>query len=160
MAVTINWGTKEISIQQSDLAPLGGGRYELDVNSLRLTLRSLEDDEAGIVFPHTHNHNTATTLSGVTYARTVEIVNGYTINFEDTGSPYMVVCEGANHNIGDVKTVDHVSLLIGNSAGLVEVGSGGGSSAADIWTYEIDGKQAKERLKTAEKKAKLASIKP
>lgn len=39
-------------------------------------------------------------------------------------------------------------------------GGGGGSSAADIWSYEIDGKEAGDRLKTAEKKSKLASVKP
>jgi hypothetical protein len=36
-----------------------------------------------MAFPSTHIHNTAVTLSGVTYARTVEIINGYTIDFED-----------------------------------------------------------------------------
>lgn len=162
MALSIDWATKVISVPQADLTSLGGGKYELDVDAFRLELRTLEDDEAGIVFDETHNHNTTTTLSGVTYARSVELINGYTVNFEDTGSPWMVVCSGANHNLGDVKTVDHVSLLIGNSAGLIQVdtGGGGGSSAADIWSYSIDGKEAQDRLKTAEKKAKLASNKP
>lgn len=127
MAISVAWSTKVISVGQADLIDLGSNRYELDVDTFRLALRSLEDDEDGIVFLTTHNHNTSTTLSGVTYARSVEFINGYTINFEDTGSPYMVVCTGANHNIGDVKTVDHVSLLIGNSAGLIEVATGGSS---------------------------------
>jgi len=155
--ISINWSTKVISVPQAYLTSLGSSRYELDVNQFRLDLRNLEDDVDGVAFLPTHNHNTSVTLSGVTYARTVEIINGYTVNFEDTGSPYMVVCVGANHNLGDVKTVDQVSLLIGNSAGLIEVASGGSGSAADVWNYNIDGKTAKARLKTAEKKAKIAA---
>ncbi|MGL4573353.1 MAG: hypothetical protein ACRCV9_01025, partial [Burkholderiaceae bacterium] len=33
---------------------------------------------------------------------------------------------GANHNIADVKTVNDVSLIVGNSAGLVVAGGGAG----------------------------------
>jgi hypothetical protein len=42
----------------------------------------------------------------------------------------------------------------------VVTGGGGGSTAADIWSYSIDGKEAQDRLKTAEKKAKLSASKP
>lgn len=162
MALSIDWGTKVISVPQADLSLISAGKYELDVDAFRLELRGLEDDEAGIVFLSTHTHVTTLTLSGATFARAVEIINGYTVEFEDVGSPYQVTCVGANHNIGDVKTVNDVSLVIGNSFGLVQVdtGGGGGSSAADIWSYSIDGKEAQDRLKTAEKKAKLASNKP
>ena len=65
-------------------------------------------------------------LSGVTYARTFEILSPYTVTFEDTGTPYTVRCVGANHNIADIKNVNNVSLIIGNSAGLISVDSGGG----------------------------------
>jgi len=75
----------------------------------------------------THNHNTAITLSGVTYARIVEIINGYTIEFEN--GIYSVECVGANHNIADVKVVNSVSLIVGNSAGLIQVSSGSGLSS-------------------------------
>ncbi len=162
MAVSVNWATKVITVPQSYCTLLSGSNYEFDVDQFRLDLRGLEDDEAGIPFLPTHNHNTATTLAGATYARAVEIINGYTITFEATGSPWTAVCVGANHNIGDVKNVNHVSLIVGNSAGLIQVdtGGGGGSSASDIWSYSIDGKTASARLKTAEKKAKLASNKP
>ncbi len=130
MAISINWATKVISVPQSYLTSLGGGIYELDVDQFRLDLKDLEDSETGMIFPQTHNHNTTVTLSGVTYARTVEIINGYTVDFED--GTYTVKCVGANHNIGDVKVVDNVSLLIGNSAGLIEVATGSGPSAADV----------------------------
>lgn len=129
MAVSVNWSTKVISIPQSYLTLISAGKYELDVNQLRLDLRALEDDEEGIVFPITHNHNTSVDLSGTTYARIIEFINSYTVDFED--GTYQVTCINANHNLGDVKVVDNVSLIIGNSAGLVEA-SGAGASAADI----------------------------
>lgn len=132
MAVSINWATRVISIPQADLAVVSAGLYELDVDALRLELKDIEDGEDGMVFPATHTHNTQVTLSGVTYARTFEVINGYTITFEDVGTPYTVRCVGANHNIGDVKNVNQVSLLIGNSAGLIAVSTGGGPSAVDI----------------------------
>ncbi len=126
MSVSINWATKVITIPQADLTLISGSLYELDVDAFRLELKSIEDSEEGMAFPQTHNHNTQVTLSGVTYARTFEIINGYTITFEDVGSPYTVRCVGANHNIADVKNVNQVSLIIGNSAGLIVVDSGSG----------------------------------
>jgi len=128
--ITINWATKVIYVPRLYLTDLGGGIYEFDVNAFRLALRDLEDSNEGIAFPPTHRHNTTVTLSGVTYARTVEIINGYTIEFE-TGL-YTVKCVGANHNIADVKVVNSVSLLIGNSAGLIEGGGG------NMWNEVIE----------------------
>ena len=127
MAITIDWGQRIINVPQADLTALGGTVYELDVDAFRLTLKDLEDDEAGMAYPDTHRHNTEVTLSGVTYARTFEIINQYTVSFENTGTPYLVSCVGANHNLGDVTNFDGgASLLIGNSAGLIvkTVGSG------------------------------------
>lgn len=131
MAISIDWATRIITVPQSYLTNLGGGVYELDVDQFRLDLKDLEDSDEGMVFEATHSHNTEVTLSGVTYARSVEIINGYTVDFED--GAYTVKCIGANHNIGDVKIVDNVSLLIGNSAGLITVSGGSGASAAEVW---------------------------
>jgi len=128
VAISINWETQVITIPQADLTYLSPGLYELDVDVLRLALKDIEDGEEGIAFPDTHRHNTEVTLAGVTYARTFEIINGYTVTFQDTGSPYTVKCIGANHNIGDVKNVNQVSLIVGNSAGLITVASGSGLS--------------------------------
>ena len=126
MALSIDWATKVITVPQADLTLVSGSIYELDVNQFRLDLKDIEDSEDGSVFPDTHRHNTEVTLSGTTYARTVEIINGYTVLFEDVGTPYTVKCVGANHNIGDVKVVNQVSLIIGNAAGLIVGGGGGG----------------------------------
>ena len=140
MAIFVNWPTKVIAIPQSFLTLLGT-TYQLDVNVLRLALKDEEDSENGSMWPDTHRHSTQSTLSGVTYSRIFEIINGYTITFEDTGTPYTVTCIGANHNLADVTNfTSEVSLIVGNSSGLISVVSGGttgptASSIADaVWT--------------------------
>lgn len=136
MAISINWGTKVISVPQSYITPISGVRYSLDVNQFRLDLKDLEDSEEGMPFDKTHNHNTTVTVGGVTLARVVEIINGYTISFEDTGTPYMVRLDGANNNILDVTNIiANVNVASTNSAGLIEVdtgGGGGGPTAGEI----------------------------
>ncbi len=132
MALSINWATKVITVPQADLSLISAGLYQLDVDAFRLALKDIEDSEDGMGFPDTHRHNTEVTLSGVTYSRFVEIINGYTVTFQDTGTPYTVKCVGANHNLGDVKNVNNVSLIVGNSAGLITVATGSGPTAVDI----------------------------
>lgn len=127
--VTINWLTRVILIPQSFLTLVSGVLYELNVDDFRLVLKDIEDSEEGMPFPDTHRHNTEVVLSGVTYARTFEIINGYTVEFEN--GMYRVRCVGANHNIADVQVINSVSLIIGNSAGLV-VASGGLDQATKL----------------------------
>lgn len=130
MAITINWATKVISVPQSDLYLISGNKYYMDVDEFRLALKDIEDSEEGMAFPATHNHNSVVTLSGVNYARVVEIINGYTISFQDTGSPYSVRLDGANNNIFDVTNViANVSIIVTNAAGLIAVDSGGGGGS-------------------------------
>jgi hypothetical protein len=101
-----------------------------------LQLKDWEDDEVGMSMPDAQRHGPPVTLSGVTYAQTVELINGYTVTFEDTGSPYTVRCTGANHNLADVTNyTSEVSLIIGNSAGLIVTTGGAGASAAEVWQY-------------------------
>lgn len=142
MAISINWITKVIDVPQSYLTFVSGILYELDVDQFRLDLKDIEDSEEGVPFEDTHRHNAAVTLSGVTYAQTFEIINGYTITFEDIGSHYTVRFAGANHNIADVTNFDRVNLVIGNSAGLIVVdsggGGGGGPTAAEIATAVVN----------------------
>jgi len=128
MAITINWATKVISVPQADLTLISGVLYELDIDVFRLTLRNLEDNADGMSFDQTHLHNTTVTVGGVTLARVIEIINGYTITFED--GQYAVLLTGANSNISDVVNVNQVSIRSQNSAGLVQVISGSGLSAA------------------------------
>jgi hypothetical protein len=145
MAVTIDWGTKVISILQSDLTPIAGSKYYLDVNWFRLQLKDLEDSELGMVFDRTHNHNTEVILSGVNYARVIEIINGYTVSFEDTGTPYSVRLQGANTNVFDVTNVTpNVSVIVTNSAGLIS------ESSADVADAILDGENIEVGLSVRE----------
>jgi len=131
MAISINWATKVITIPQADLTFISGSLYELDVDIFRLALKDIEDSEDGMSFPDTHRHNTEVTLGGVTYARTFEIINGYTVTFQDVGSPYRVRCTGANHNISDVQNLNNVSIIVGNAAGLIVKSIGSGLSTQE-----------------------------
>lgn len=130
MDVSIDWGVRVIHIPRAYLEHVSSRDYRLDIDMFRRDLRSLEASEYGMGNPRTHEHSTQVMLSGVTYARMVRIINGYTVEFEDAGAPYRVTCVGANHNISDVQVVNSVSLVIGNAAGLIVVSADGGSGTA------------------------------
>lgn len=127
MAISITWATKVIFVPQADLTPLGGSVYELDTDQFRKDLNALQASVDGIAFDTTHEHTAPKTLAGVTYARFVEIINGYTVEFEN--GTYQVNLVGSNNNLMDVKVVNSVSMVPSNSAGLIQVVSGSGLSA-------------------------------
>lgn len=125
MAISIDWATKVISIPKADttLVDIGPPEVrELDMDAFRLELKDLEDDEEGMPFLDTHQHTAPLTVAGVTLARVVEIINGYTITFEN--GTYSVNIVGANSNISDVLNHNSVGVNTANSAGLIEVASG------------------------------------
>jgi len=114
-------------VPRADLTLISAGPPEvrqLDINAFRLELKAIEASEEGEPFEDTHQHNTSVNLSGVTFARTVEIINGYTVTFED--GQYAVNLVGANSNIADVANVNQVSIRSFNAAGLISVTSGSG----------------------------------
>ena len=118
--ITIDWILKIIYVPQSYLTFVSGATYTLDTNQFRLDLKALEYSVEGIPNDTTHEHVTEFILSGVPYARFVVIINGYTVEFEDTGTPYRVSLIGSNNNIADVTVVNaNVSIQSNNSAGLV-----------------------------------------
>lgn len=133
MAISIDWGNKIINIPQSYLTNVSGTLYELDTDQFRLDLKALEDDEAGMPFPDTHRHNTEVTIAGTTYARTIEIINGYSITFED--GAYSVRLTGSNNNFFDVENgilnQNTVQIIAQNSAGLIVKSIGSGLSTEE-----------------------------
>ncbi|MDH3194772.1 MAG: hypothetical protein OEL78_00515 [Hyphomicrobiales bacterium] len=119
MAISVDWPTKVITVPKADTQLVSAGPPEirqLDVDQFRLSLKALEADVDGMTFLHTHNHNQPVTIGGVTLARVVEIINGYTVTFED--GAYAVNLVGANQNIGDVLNFNQVQVRSSNSAGL------------------------------------------
>lgn len=120
MAISIDWPTKVINVPKADTTLVQASPTEireLDLNVFRIALRELEDDVEGIVELQTHLHNTEVLLGGITYARVINIINGYTVTFED--GQYAVNLVGANSNVGDVVNVNQVSVRSQNSAGLI-----------------------------------------
>ncbi len=124
MAITIDWLTKIINVPRADMTLVQASPEirALDVNSFRLELKDIEDGE-GMPFLDTHQHNPPVTVGGVTLARTVEIINGYTITFED--GQYAVNLSGANNNVADVTNINQVSVRSANSGGLVVTDTSG-----------------------------------
>ena len=120
MAISVDWDTRVIYVPKADMTLIQETPTEireLNLNNFRLALKDLEDSEEGIVFPDTHRHNTEVTVAGLTLARVIEIINGYTVTFED--GQYAVNLPGANSNVGDVVNVNQVSVRTFNSAGLI-----------------------------------------
>lgn len=121
MAITIDYNNRIINVPRNDMTLIQTTPFEvrqLDVNDFRLELKSLEaDGSTGIAYVDTHEHNTEVTISGITLARVVQIINGFTVTFED-GS-YAVNLTGANNNISDVLNLNNVQLRSSNSAGLI-----------------------------------------
>ena len=138
MAITVDWTARVISVPRNDMLLLQSVPTEirqLDLNSFRLTLRDLEAGSEGMLFPPTHNHNTTVTVAGATLARVVEIINDYTITFED--GQYAVNLVNANSNVAERTNRNQVSLNSANSAGLqdlnsLQAASFGGAVAVDI----------------------------
>lgn len=120
--ITIDWKNRIIYIPRFALFQVQSSPtaiYELDLNAFRLKLKELEASEDGMIYPHTHEHNKPVTVGGVTLARVIEIVNSYTITFEN--GQYAVNLIGGNSNIADKVNVNGVSVRSANSAGLVEL---------------------------------------
>ncbi|MEK7613456.1 MAG: hypothetical protein AAB439_01095 [Patescibacteria group bacterium] len=144
MAITIDYLTRIIDVPQADLTFVSGTTYNLDVDVFRLTLKSIEDSAAGIAFVDTHIHNAEVTISGVTYARFFQIVNGYRVDFENTGTHYTVNAIGANHNLNDVSIFGgHFTLVPNNSAGLVNIDVASAVWDALIANYQTAGTTGK-----------------
>lgn len=136
MALSLNPATRLFTILQSDLAFVSGTLYDMDTDALRLDILDLLDDEDFIWMPDAVNHNTEVTVAGVTYARTIEMINSFSIQLEDTGSAYTVRLTGSNNNLFDVQNgifvpTNRVNIISTNSAGLQTVSSGSGLSPGE-----------------------------
>jgi len=138
MALSIDPETKVITIPQADLSLVSGTLYSLDTNQFRLDLGVLLTSEAYAWMPTAVRHNTTVTVAGVTYARTIEMINGYSVQFEN--GTYSVRLEGSNNNIFDVENgilvQNNVQVISTNSAGLVVVNTGSVDTDAVIQVVE------------------------
>ena len=133
MAFAVDPLTYVVSVPQSDLTFVSGTLYNHDTDAFRLELKSWEDSEEGIHQPKTHDHNTEVVIGGITYARAIEILAPYTIEYED--GQYTVILQGSNNNIWDVAggilVQNQVQIIPTNSAGLIVVTQGSGVTEQD-----------------------------
>ena len=138
-AITVTWGTKIINVPIDALEFVSTDRYKLSIDTFRLALKALEESEDGMAFPDTHQHNTEVAVAGITLARVVEIINGYTITFED--GQYLVTLYGANSNIPDVVNFNQVSVRAVTSAGLHVVEGGALTTEEHAWLQQVYDKE-------------------
>jgi hypothetical protein len=123
--VTIDWANRIIFIPKfvsTQVQTVPSEVRTLDLNEFRLALKDLEDSAQGIVYPTTHNHNSPVTVGGVTLARVLELINNYSVTFED--GAYAINLVGANSNVADRVNVNQVSVRSANSAGLIKGADG------------------------------------
>ncbi len=136
MAISIDWATKTISVPQADLTLIGGTLYEMNTETdFRQAINDLMDDEEGMPFIDPIKHTQELVVGGITYARGIEIINGYSVTFTPD-SQWSVRLVGSNNNIFDVENgilnQNQVQVIPGNSAGLQIVVSGSGVLPGDI----------------------------
>jgi hypothetical protein len=133
MALSIDPLTHIIYVPKADLTFVSGTLYELDTDAFRLELKEWEYSEEGIVQLVTHRHNTELTVAGTTYARSIEILSPYSVEFED--GQYTVILVGSNNNIFDVEggilEQNQVQVIPTNAAGLIVTISGSGVTEQD-----------------------------
>jgi hypothetical protein len=132
---SVDWNTKIVTIPKADLTvvSLSPEVYSLDVTDLWQNLIDLQDDTDGMTYLDIVLNTPPLVAAGVTFARVLQIINGYTITFQD--GQYAVNIIGGNSNISDVVNKNMVSVNTANSAGLIVTGAGGG----DPWTTVLPG---------------------
>ena len=139
MAFTFDYLNKIISVPQADLTFVSGTFYTMDTNWFKNQLLAEMGSENGIWADDMYVHNTQVgPIAGTTFARTIQIVNGWKVQFTPD-SQWTVQLEGSNNDIwsvGDgILVQNQVQVIPTNSGGLVVGGSGSGASAADVWNY-------------------------
>ncbi len=134
--ISVAWGTTNIIfVPQSYLTFVSGTFYTMNTDTFRKDLKDLEDGLLeGMIYPDTHKHNTEYEVAGTTYARSIEIIAPYSVEFED--GQYSVRLEGSNNNIFDVENgilvQNQVQVIPTNSAGLIKVETGSAVLPSDI----------------------------
>lgn len=121
MAISVNWITGVITVPRADMTLIQASPEvrELDTTVFFDDLKALEASAEGMPWPDTQRHNLSYTISGITYAESLEIIPPYTVTFED--GQYAVSLKGTNNNIIDRANSNQVRILANNSAGLIDV---------------------------------------
>lgn len=120
MTITINWATKVIDSSASIT----------DLPAFHATLRDLEDDAVGMVYPVTHTWK-ALDLGGGAFFFGLDLINGYTLRFPVAGNYTIIGNLG-----GTIVPVAGVYVERRTSAAYVTTAVGAvGVTPADVWNY-------------------------
>jgi hypothetical protein len=122
MAISIDYATFIIFVPRADLVEIQNTPsfvYQLNMEWFYRQVADLQDDQPGSPFETAANNTAPVDIGGVLLARVIEIINGYTVEFED--GQYAVNLTGANTNLQDVAVVNQVSIRPNNSAGLQDL---------------------------------------
>jgi len=120
MAYSVNWVTRNIWIPRSDLIHLSGSQYRLNTADFHKEIRRLEWALGeGLWAAQIIEYKAAHTLAGTPFAPEIEIINGFTLTFEEFAAVYSVEIDGANTNVDDVTVINNVSIRSKNTGGLV-----------------------------------------
>lgn len=136
MTILVDWVTQVITVPKADLTPVSGNLFDHDTEVFRQQVKDAETSEEGITHPDIIKRNEPYTISGVTYAQALELVNGFKILYEIVGVAHTVRLKNSNNNFHDVEAgifiENGVIPVSGNSAGLQVVTTGSGVLPGDI----------------------------
>ena len=154
MALSIDAGTRIITVPKADLTFVSGTLYKLDTESFRIEMNALIASTNYIWLPDYATRNAPVTVSGTTFAQTIEMINSFSVTFDDTGGTdqYSVQLEGSNNNLFDIQSgvlnQNLIQVIPTNSAGLIQISVGSGVTAQDIedivdgvWDEPVDDHQ-------------------
>jgi hypothetical protein len=140
MAYQVDWAAKSIYIPLADLIFEGGSVYTLRLyNDFRKEIRRLEwEFSEGLWAPQIMSYTDPLTFSGITLSAAIQIINGYTITFEDAAVD--VLLREANSNLVDVTVRNQVRPIPFNTAGYViaETGTSGLTPSESTQLNNID----------------------
>ncbi len=123
MAYSVNWATKVVTIPKSDttLVSVSPDVRQLDIEDFWKAIIDIEDSDEAMAFPPIIENTAPKALFSLTLARTVLVINGYSITFED--GLYSINIVGGNSNLDDPGIVNKNSVGVNtkNSAGLIVV---------------------------------------
>jgi hypothetical protein len=132
MAITLDAATLVFSIPQADLTLVTGTLYDADTDALRQEMMALLASEPYAYLPDPYAHAVEVTVAGVTYARTLVTIGGYSYTFTPN-SQWTARLVGSNNDFFDVENSilnqNQVQVIPTNSAGLQTVLSGSGLDA-------------------------------
>jgi len=128
MGILVDGPTKVITVNQIDCTLVSGSLYSLDTEAVfRTQVNAWSASEEGLPYQRPIDHNSEYTVFGATYARKVEVINSFSVQFlPDTD--WSVLLQGSNNNIADIENgiliKNSVLPIPNNAAGLIVRESG------------------------------------